>query len=111
MRTNGSNGQECPQTRRKGTNSFSALSLNDNENGGAPLTPKAGGRQRGCRLQQPYAGLATAASRQDALDATREESGQPDKGNKNRWMELPPFAPVDAAAAAKPFFVGREERR
>lgn len=59
------------------------------------------------RLQQPYAGLATAASRQDALDATREESGQPDKGNKNRWMELPPFAPVDAAAAARAIFRGQ----
>ena len=59
------------------------------------------------RLQQPYAGLATAAARQDALDATGEESGRPDKGNKNRWMELPPFAPVDAAAAARAIFRGQ----
>ncbi|VAI30637.1 unnamed protein product [Triticum turgidum subsp. durum] len=59
------------------------------------------------RLQQPYAGLATAAARQDALDATGEESGRPDKGNKNRWMELPPFTPVDAAAAARAIFRGQ----
>ncbi|KAM3256465.1 hypothetical protein ACQJBY_049121 [Aegilops geniculata] len=59
------------------------------------------------RLQQPYAGLATAAARQDALEATGEDSGRPDKGNKNRWMELPPFAPVDAAAAARAIFRGQ----
>ncbi|XP_047049467.1 RNA pseudouridine synthase 4, mitochondrial-like [Lolium rigidum] len=58
------------------------------------------------RLQQPYAGLTTAAARQDALDTVGEESGGPDKGNKNRWMELPPFAPVDAAAAARAIFRG-----
>ncbi|VAI16465.1 unnamed protein product [Triticum turgidum subsp. durum] len=59
------------------------------------------------RLQQPYAGLATAAARQEALDSTSEESGRPDKGNKNRWMELPPFTPVDAAAAARAIFRGQ----
>ncbi|KAM0844803.1 hypothetical protein ACQ4PT_056817 [Festuca glaucescens] len=58
------------------------------------------------RLQQPYASLATAAARHDALDTVGEESGGPDKGNKNRWMELPPFAPVDAAAAARAIFRG-----
>ncbi|CAM0950627.1 unnamed protein product [Alopecurus aequalis] len=58
------------------------------------------------RLHQPYAGLTTAAARHEALDTVGEESGGPDKGNKNRWMELPPFAPVDAAAAARAIFRG-----
>uniref|UniRef100_A0ACD5YGZ2 Uncharacterized protein n=1 Tax=Avena sativa TaxID=4498 RepID=A0ACD5YGZ2_AVESA len=58
------------------------------------------------RLQQPCACLATAAARHDAPETVGEESGGPDKGNKNRWMELPPFAPVDAAAAARAIFRG-----
>jgi hypothetical protein len=60
----------------------------------------------GPRLQQPYAGLATAAAKHDALGTAGEESGGPGKGNRNRWMELPPFAPADASAAARAIFRG-----
>ncbi|KAL6638867.1 hypothetical protein ACP70R_023503 [Stipagrostis hirtigluma subsp. patula] len=49
--------------------------------------------------QQPCAaGLATAA-RHDALDSGG--GARCGEGSKNRWVELPPFAPLDANAAAR----------
>ncbi|KAL6638870.1 hypothetical protein ACP70R_023506 [Stipagrostis hirtigluma subsp. patula] len=49
--------------------------------------------------QQPCAaGLATTA-RHDALDSGG--GARCGEGSKNRWVELPPFAPLDANAAAR----------
>ncbi|KQJ86877.1 hypothetical protein BRADI_4g08187v3 [Brachypodium distachyon] len=58
------------------------------------------------RLQQPYARLSTAAARQDTLDAGCTGSKE-DRGNKNRWRELPPFAPLDITAAARAILRGK----
>jgi hypothetical protein len=66
-------------------------------------------RQVGGALQ-PYARLTTAAARQDTRDAGctgSKESGGPDRGNKNRWRELPPFAPLDITAAARAILRGK----
>ncbi|KAL6596975.1 hypothetical protein ACP70R_047109 [Stipagrostis hirtigluma subsp. patula] len=48
--------------------------------------------------QRCAAGLATAA-RHDALDSG--DFARCGEGSKNRWVELPPFAPLDANAAAR----------
>lgn len=49
-------------------------------------------------LQQHFAGLSTAAG-----NVTLDDSGHIGGGeeNKKRWVELPPFAPLDANAAAR----------
>ncbi|CAN6223328.1 unnamed protein product [Urochloa humidicola] len=49
-------------------------------------------------LKQYAAGLSTAAGN-DVLDGGRPSGGG--EGNRKRWLELPPFAPLDANAAAR----------
>ncbi|KAL6863793.1 hypothetical protein ACP4OV_016696 [Aristida adscensionis] len=51
------------------------------------------------------AGLATAAGH-GGLESRR--GGRCGEGNKNRWVELPPFAPLDANAAARAISQGGE---
>lgn len=58
--------------------------------------------------REQLAGLATAA-RHDALDGGgRGGEGGGGERNKSRWVELPPFAPLDAAAAARAIYQGVE---
>ncbi|RLN35670.1 RNA pseudouridine synthase 4, mitochondrial-like [Panicum miliaceum] len=49
-------------------------------------------------LQQYVAGLSTAAGHDVLDDGGRSDGGE---GNRKQWMELPPFAPLDANAAAR----------
>ncbi|CAD6219960.1 unnamed protein product [Miscanthus lutarioriparius] len=49
-------------------------------------------------LQQYFAGLSTAVGHVTLDDGGRIGGGEE---NKKRWMELPPFAPLDANAAAR----------
>ncbi|OEL24838.1 RNA pseudouridine synthase 4, mitochondrial [Dichanthelium oligosanthes] len=50
-------------------------------------------------LKQHVAVLSTAAAGHDALDDGGRIGGG--EGNRKRWVELPPFAPLDANAAAR----------
>ncbi|PAN11099.1 hypothetical protein PAHAL_2G147200 [Panicum hallii] len=49
-------------------------------------------------LQQYVAGLSTAAGHDVLDDGGRSGGGE---GNRKQWVELPPFAPLDANAAAQ----------